>query len=295
MQEFFKVSFYSVTLILAFYLLIGTALTTRFPPNFIAFTNSSSLNHSLHRSYQNAGGYVVGSSIALGNLDAGLLSDELHLEFQTIGGYGLMPLETLSIIRTLEIKNTVIIIPLCIRNLNELTTSPDLNWNPQRLKDFEDFLTDYKLYNKSNKELGNIEFTKNGNVFVPSCENGAVMPLNHGRVFHSRFREGASKNYVKTLIELQVERNLDIHLVVMPYSTNYFTISEEDLQLVQTLVSELENSDIRLHNFLYDECDFEKFIDDVHMSNYGAVAFTHSLIRQLKEYRFKTPEGNYLD
>ena len=67
-------------------------------PEVIAYTCNTSLNHSLHRPYQQAEGYIVGSSLAIRNVDANILTRELNKQFQVIAGLSVNPLETLEVI-----------------------------------------------------------------------------------------------------------------------------------------------------------------------------------------------------
>ena len=254
-------------------------------PEVIAYTSSTSLNHSLHRSYPLAEGYIVGSSIALRNVDAEILTQELNKEFQVIAGAGLNTLETLEVINRTGLNNVMVIIPLHVAQFAKLNVPENLKWNPYRIKNLRDFRNDRYLNKIPKFQIGHIQFNNRGNAFFLSCEQGMLMPIErHGNV--SQFEgvvleRDSCELFLKKLVDLQDVRNLDIHLVLMPYSTNYMAVSDDQKKIYEKSVKYFVNDRLSVHNFCFDEPDFEKFIDFGHMSNIGARDFTFDFARHL--------------
>jgi hypothetical protein len=285
MLRFFQVLCLFCALTASLYFATCIIVTGFSYPEVIAYTSSTSLNHSLHRSYQQAEGYIVGSSIALRNLDANILTRELNKEFQVIAGHGLYPLETLKVINRTGLNNVMVIIPLHVAHFAKLNGPENLKWNPYRIKNLRDFRNDRYINKIPSYQIGTIQFNNRGNAFFLSCEQGMLMPIErHGNVSQNEgviLTRGSCELFLKKLVDLQDVRNLDIHLVLMPYSTNYMDISDEQKKIYEESVKCFVNNRLSVHNFCYDEPDFEKFIDFGHMSNIGARDFTFDFAKHL--------------
>ena len=254
-------------------------------PEVIAYTCNTSLNHSLHRPYQQAEGYIVGSSLALRNVDANILTRELNKQFQVIAGLSVNPLETLEVINLTGLNNVMVIIPLHVGHFAKLNRPENLKWNPYRIKNLRDFRNDRYISKIPSNQVGTIQFNNRGNAFFPSCEQGMLMPIEtHGNVSEHEgvvVKRASCELFLKKLVDLQDVRNLEIHLVLTPYSTNYMAISDEQKKIYEKAVKYFVNSRLSVHNFCYDEPDFEKFIDFAHMSKIGARDFTFDIARHL--------------
>jgi len=288
MLRFFTLILSSIFLAVIFYTITAIVVSGSLTPQIFAYTYSTSLNHSLHRFERGADGYVVGSSIALRNVDAEILSSGLDQEFQVLAGLGMKPLETLKLLTEINLKNKTIIIPLCIAEINKLSVSPRLEWNSLRFKNFTDFLKDREINEIPVSQIGHVQFNSFGNAFFPSCERGMNMPFEkHGAALEA-FEIDSSDymNYFEELKKVQKRQKLELHLVLTPYSTNYGHIDGScEIPMMKQMFSACDNDSLILHDFSYDELEFEKFIDFVHMSDIGAREFTRNFARHFANHR----------
>ena len=104
----------------------------------------------------------------------------------------------------------------------------------------------------------------------------------HGQLIDSLKIDSADyRNYLEELRKIQVRQKLKIHVVLTPYSTNYGDKIPSEIPLMNQLFCVANNDSLIIHDLCYDEQDFERFIDLVHMSDIGARAFTTELAMEL--------------
>ena len=284
MLRFILTTILSFALALALYSLGAMITSGNQSPGTIAYTTSTSLNHSLKRNRKGVAAYVVGSSIAMRNIDAEVLTQEMNMKFSVISGLGLKPLETIEVISRTGIKNSTVIIPICVLELQKFGAPSNLDWNQFRIKNVADFLNDRKILAIPKNQGGQIRFNEYGNAFFPSCENGMVMPpTKHAIMEPMDIGHESINSYLHKIREIITKNKLNVHIVLTPYSTNYRSSGTNQYgQIFEEFFRKHESDSLHFHNFSYDETDFEKFVDFVHMTEIGAQSFTRDIAWYLK-------------
>lgn len=247
---------------------------------FLWPTENSSLNASLaHWNGTPPDNMVIGSSIALKNISAGVLNTKTE-SWKTIGGFGLDPRQSLALIQELKITHSKVILPLSILEITKINRGQQrpLTFRKHELTSIRSFLRLEKLRKLDDTNYSHINFDAHGNCTIAPSDNGQNVPQSLiGKQF-----TGDTTGIIRFAQQCDsIAKVLDshIHLVTTPFCHDLGKLNHTNQNLICNI--QYNSSNCTLHHNLCDSTESSHFTDAYHFNATGAQIFTARLKKDL--------------
>lgn len=269
--------------------ILGASMSLQQKPDFSDFfspTENITLNCSMAHAGEQNGNLILGSSIALLNVDAGHLTKRTKESWHVIGGHSLRPYQILGLVEALDLKNRTVIIPISTPELSFLTTKkdpekPHLSFNPWKPINFKTMRRMREMKSRAPSDGGHTHFTPYGNTFYDmtiSSTSSQTMPFEDEDV-----NSGVDTLNFSTFIEacdsISISRGIQFKIPILPFKLDEATThrTRDNLQALEKLNTPRIKV-IPLHNV---DIDSSHFMDSHHFNRKGARHFTEFLVRSL--------------
>lgn len=269
--------------------ILAASMSLQQKPDFSDFfcpTENITLNCSMAHAGEQDGNLILGSSIALLNVDAGHLTKRTNESWHVIGGHSLRPYQILGLIEALDLKNRIVIIPISTPELSFLTTKQDIEkpylsfspWNPSNFKTMRR-MRDMKSRGPS--DAGHTHFTPYGNTFYDKTMSSASsqkMPLDDADD-NSVVDTLNFSTFIEACENISMSREIQFKIPILPFKLDEAT-THRTRGTLQAL-EDLNTSRIKVIPLHTMDIDSTHFMDSHHFNTKGARHFTELLFHSL--------------
>lgn len=251
-------------------------------------TPNLTLNASLSKSNESkkASSIIIGTSVALQNIDAQLLSSQTGKKWHTFAAHSMKCYTVLGLVDHLKLKNKTVLFPISTPELSYISSKaqkekPQFQYSDWNISNLKTLFLLKKMTNKGPHEPGNIHVNEYGNILL---ETNPTLNHNRRKEFSSAESNLNSTNRLDTLNyrvfvskcdSIARSNNLTFILPILP-----FKLTSEEMSELAPKCSALEKYStervriIDCHQFPLSEV---YFIDSHHYTLLGAKKFTKYL------------------
>lgn len=257
-------------------------------------TPNLTLNASLSKRNESkkASSIIIGTSVALQNIDTQLLSKQTGEKWHTFAAHSLKCYTVLGLVDHLKIKNKTVLFPISTPELSYINSKsqkekPQFQYSAWNISNLKTLLLLHKMTNRGPHEPGNIHVNEFGNILL---EKNPIHKQKRRDEFSSIQSKLDSKNRLDTLNfrvfvsncdSVAHSNNLSFILPILP-----FKLADEQMIELAPRCSALEKYSterVRIINcHLYPLSD-EYFMDSHHYTMLGAKKFTEYFSEILKD------------